>query len=687
MTAGIDRGALLRRHSPHYRAADARAPLSVGNGEFCFTADVTGLQTFPEAYRVAGDADSPAGTLLGTMSSWAWHSSPDGPYELAGSLSQYDSPHGRVPYVDLPGAASIHDQRGADRPAEWLRNNPHRIDLGRLGLWLPGPAIDLDAVQEIDQRLNLASGVLSSAFTLRGRRLRVQTAAHPHRDAVAFDIRADDDEPLGIRLRFPYGSEAWGNAADWSSPSAHQTAVEREQAGWTIRRRLDETTYGVRLTVRDAELRRLDEHELVLQGRRRLAVTVEFIPGHEDTPPRDPAEVAADSERGWAAFWQTGAVVDLSASDDPRSAELERRIVLSQYLTAIQCSGTLPPAETGLTLNSWRGKFHLEMHWWHAAHFALWGRPQLIERSLGWYERVLPSARATAAEQGLSGARWPKQVGPDGREAPSSIGPFLLWQQPHLIHFAELCYRAAPSRATLERWAPLVWETAEFLAAFPAPGPRGIELGPPLIPAQESYAADRATNRNPTFELAYWQWALRTAAAWKERLGLATPTAWLVTAGALVAPAVGRGGGYLALDPPSETVREDHPSMLAAFGLVPSTPLIDRATMDRTLRDVLSAWDWDSAWGWDFPMIAMTATRLQRPGLAVDALLADRPKNTYLANGHNRQTDQLPLYLPGNGGLLTAVAIMAAGWDGSADAPGFGPGWHVAHEGLVQAPA
>ena len=47
------------------------------------------------------------------------------------------------------------------------------------------------------------------------------------------------------------------------------------------------------------------------------------------------------------------------------------------------------------------------------------------------------------------------------------------------------------------------------------------------------------------------------------------------------------------------------------------------------------------------------------------APLMDKPKNTFAVNGHNSQADRedLPLYLPGNGGLLLAVAMMAAGWD------------------------
>jgi hypothetical protein len=47
------------------------------------------------------------------------------------------------------------------------------------------------------------------------------------------------------------------------------------------------------------------------------------------------------------------------------------------------------------------------------------------------------------------------------------------------------------------------------------------------------------------------------------------------------------------------------------------------------------------------------------------------------------------LYLPGNGGLLTAVAMMAAGWDGNEKAnPGFPDDgkWNVHWEGLSPMP-
>jgi hypothetical protein len=89
-------------------------------------------------------------------------------------------------------------------------------------------------------------------------------------------------------------------------------------------------------------------------------------------------------------------------------------------------------------------------------------------------------------------------------------------------------------------------------------------------------------------------------------------------------------------------------------------------------------------------MMAMTAARLGKPDLAIDALLMDTPKNAYRANGHNHQRPGLTIYLPGNGALLYAVAMMAAGWDGApgGSAPGFPRDgrWVVRWEGLRRAP-
>ena len=77
------------------------------------------------------------------------------------------------------------------------------------------------------------------------------------------------------------------------------------------------------------------------------------------------------------------------------------------------------------------------------------------------------------------------------------------------------------------------------------------------------------------------------------------------------------------------------------------------------------------------------------PDKAIDALFMKVHTNTYLVNGHNYQDGRLRIYLPGNGGLLTAVALMCAGWDGcTTKNPGFPKNgkWKVKWEGLKPMP-
>jgi len=102
-------------------------------------------------------------------------------------------------------------------------------------------------------------------------------------------------------------------------------------------------------------------------------------------------------------------VVELAASRDVRAMEVERPRGSVSVLDSYSMRGSLPPQETGLTVNSWYGKFHLEMHWWHGSHFALWNRLPLFEKSLGWYESILPAARARHIHKDMPvrvGPRW-----------------------------------------------------------------------------------------------------------------------------------------------------------------------------------------------------------------------------------------------------------------------------------------
>ena len=328
------------------------------------------------------------------------------------------------------------------------------------------------------------------------------------------------------------------------------------------------------------------------------------------------------------------------------------------------------------------------MHWWHAVHFALWGRTEYLEKSMGWYFDNLEHARKTAQWQGYKGVRWQKMTSPLGQSSPSGVGEFLVWQQPHIIYFAELIYLANPTEETLHKYKNLVFETAEFMASFAqfdtADG--YFHLCPPLIPAQEHFKATETSD--PAFELTYWNWGLNVAQEWRKRLGHDTAANWQKVIDHL-APVPENENFYLPTREATDAFtnfdkRRDHPIVIGAYGMLPNER-IQISKMSDTFDEVMREWNWQSTWGWDYPLLAMSATRLYKPGAAMEALFTDAQKNKYLVNGHNYQDGRLRIYLPGNGGLLAAVAMMAAGFEGSTEtSPGFPKDgtWEVKWEGL-----
>ena len=356
------------------------------------------------------------------------------------------------------------------------------------------------------------------------------------------------------------------------------------------------------------------------------------------------------AQEHWNHFWRTGGAIDLSGSKDPRWFELERRIVLSQYLTAIQDAGTNPPQETGLTYNTWEGKFHLEMHFWHEAHFALWDRLPLLERSLDYYNEILPRAEGTAKKQGYEGARWPKMTSPSGAESPSPVGPFLVWQEPHPIFYAELCYRAHGDRATLEKFKDIVFQTANFMASYPAwdEKTKRYVLGPILQCAQEIFSRKDKT-LNPTFELTYWRWALETAQTWRTRLGLPREKQWDAVLRDLAKPPVAEGK-YLFTETTPDCYTNpkwnaDHPAVVGALSWVPG-PGIDPATMQTFLRLDLATLELAGHVGLGLSDARDDCGAPRRiRACCSTALLLDTPKNHYALNGHVYQRDPVSPFI------------------------------------------
>ena len=719
-TAEINRQAVVNRNNPVVTEADNLASLTVGNGHFATTVDVTGLQSYPFEYE--------AGVPLTAMSDWGWHKfeNTDGltPEE---SNKAFDLGHG---HKEIYAVEYKKPEDGRHKQAtEYFRVNPHRLNLGCIGLDLTdasGKKIELSSLTGIRQELQIYDGKIESQFRADGQPVEVTTACLQDRDAVIYRIKSallkDGRARVAIRLPYPSGKHA-DAASDWSKPELHTSKVIDSGANYAIiEHQIDDTRYLLTLKWEgDATFTTCDKHYFTLTTTTDvLAFQAEYTPTAVGKSVKE--TLVFDQQlraviRSWNRWWQDGAIVDFSQCTDPRAKELERRVVLSQYLTQINCANAQPPQETGLTYNSWFGRPHLEMTWWHMVDFALWNRPEVVAQVLDWYNTAAyPEAKKIAQRQGFKGIRWMKMTDPWAGEAPSNTGSFLIWQQPHYIYMAEEMYRANPTKETLQKYGQQVEETAEFMADFvsyDAKSKKYYLKGATAM--QESMSKDFSYNH--PFELAYWQYGLTMANDWRERQGKERNALWdkiinnlssLPEANGIYTAGLPKGNTnnlksfdpfdavasgaqpVLATETFAEKCRNDHPAVLGAFGLLPcpqKSQILTKEKMTKTLDWAMQNWNWQTTWGWDYGMVAMTAARLGQPETALKALLIDTQKNTYLKNGHNFQTsDRLRLYLPGNGALLTAVAMMCAGWDGCEQPlnPGFPQDgtWNVRWEGL-----
>ncbi len=689
----IDRKALVTRHNVVIDKVDTLGSLTVGNGKFAFTVDATGLQTYPEYYK--------NGVPLGTESEWGWHSFPNKEnFKYSETLQGFDFNND-----GHKAAYAVQLKSGRGKAAgDYFRENPHRLQLGNVGFELTkkdGSTVNPNDLQDIRQVLNLWTGEITSTFKIEGVLVKVITCADAVKDAIAVKVTSPllKHRQIKIRIRFPYTTNDFKDVGiNYTNASAHQTVLTHISTNAALFiRKLDNTTYYVAADWSSkATISKQADHDYIIVPAADMVFSLSA--SFSSTKPIEKmpsfAAMRKSSLTGWEKYWQSGAAVDLSGSADPRAFELERRIVLSQYLMRVQEAGDFPPQETGLTYNSWYGRPHMEMLWWHSAHYVLWGRPNLMEKSMQWYFKAFNGAKAIAQRQGYKGVRWQKMTDNEGNETPSNVGSFLIWQQPNIIYEAELLYRNKPSKQLLQKYGKLIFATADFMASFAGYNTvtGHYNLGKGIIPAQESYKPEETFNS--PYELAYWKWALEAAQHWRKHMGLAPDKSWQAVISKLAPLAIKDGlyKGAESIDDsysPQSKYTTDHPAVLMTLSNLPANGVVDTAIMHRTFDVVKKVWHWDHTWGWDFPMVAMTATRLDQPEEAIDVLFKNLTTNTWLVNGHNYQDKRLTIYLPGNGSLLSAIALMCAGYDGNKiPNPGFPKNgkWKVKWEGLKPLP-
>jgi len=316
----FDREALVRQYSPVLREIEPSAALSVGNGRFVFTVDVTGLQTLAAHHRELGDL------RLETLASWA----------------------------------------ALDASDEWVAGRAGALyPLGQLGLVDDrGRTLRAEDFEGVEQTLNLWSGELLSRFEWKGFPVEVSTVAHPKNDAVAIRIKSTAlaQGRLRVMLAYPNPYDIEGLSSpvlvDNSEPVPHTTQrIDRGRRRADFLRRGDELSYyaafgwseGGRLENAPAQSAATtpsngngasdqDAHGFVLRPAHRedvLEITLEFSPvplgpAHRLAPWRMTRAAAA---RHWESVWGTIAETDFSDTDGESQ---KSRDILSEYLRAIQ---------------------------------------------------------------------------------------------------------------------------------------------------------------------------------------------------------------------------------------------------------------------------------------------------------------------------------------------------------------
>src|SRR5690606_7857445 len=156
-----------------------------------------------------------------------------------------------------------------------LRANPHKLHLGLIGLKIlnnKGERVQLSELMNINQKLDLWTGIITSTYDVEGTPVSVELAGHQDKDQISVRIESPllESGRISAEYRFPYANTCHVCPGyDFEHPEKHtSTIITHGKGAATVERRLDETLYYINLKWNDGELVQNDAHtfELKPQG-------------------------------------------------------------------------------------------------------------------------------------------------------------------------------------------------------------------------------------------------------------------------------------------------------------------------------------------------------------------------------------------------------------------------------------
>ena len=302
-------------------AFDSLNTFYIGNSEFSFGVDLTGLQTFPELYK------------------------------------------GGIPVIAM-------SDLGTDREAN--AGNSYLYQPGTIGLSIlkrNGKEISINNVSNPVQELNLQNGEIESRFIIEGVPVLIKTVCHSDYDMISVRIVSDliRENRIKIKIRFP-AIKTSSNGLKFDLPGTNTTRILADTNNYSILSRTrDIDNYYMLIWRNSAELREINPHLYFLEPNRSDSIysfTFQFMKSLATGRMQNFGETEEASRRSWNKFWSTVNGFNYPEGTDPGSNMTEKRIKISLYCTRIQC--IVPHSMEGicLTYNNWFGMFNLELHWW-----------------------------------------------------------------------------------------------------------------------------------------------------------------------------------------------------------------------------------------------------------------------------------------------------------------------------------
>lgn len=344
----IDRNAIVSRYNPTRNTSSVTTPMQVGNGNFAFGTDITGLQTFQP---------------FAIMSSWGWKNDTFPNNKTLQDILEY---HGVSWYNhDL---LVQYEFDGEDDIQQWLISNPNRVNLGRIGLVFLSSEGIVQNVSETDleeknQELDLWMGELRSSFLFDGRSVNITTYCAQETDEIGITVESSllQENRLAIYLDFPWNDGTSKFEAPFvgvfNMTANHTTTLrmgpnlptgsQAEIIHSIVNSTFTTTIGGSKFDIsRDS----LNAHRYTIRPSKKSgqnSVSLSFAFGLISPQSlSDVSTIQLSSMQAWSEYWSNGGFVDLvSNSSDPRAEELQRRVILSQYLLRVNEAGDYPPQE------------------------------------------------------------------------------------------------------------------------------------------------------------------------------------------------------------------------------------------------------------------------------------------------------------------------------------------------------